>query len=76
MPFVPPPGTEVITFSFFATVDQLVYRDETIYAFTESDKELYEHELKGHPEAPRSINAIVADYEDCGWKRSPSMFGF
>ena len=72
MPFIPPVGMEVIDGEWSAVVESLVYCNGVVLAFVPEDKELYDAGLKN--ERPqRTIDEIVAEYEQQGWVRSKGV---
>ena len=68
MPFVPPIGMEVCDGDWSAEVASLRWKNGTVFAFTEADKELYNHQLHRRTEPARPLDEIVKDWTKCGWQ--------
>ena len=73
MPFVPQIGMEVSFDDFNATVESLCWAKGVLWAFTEPDKELYNHQLHKHVGKPRSIEEVAAEWVESGWQISDGV---
>ena len=73
LPFVPQVGMEIVDGDFYATVDTLCWKDGVLWVFTEADKELYNHQLHKQEGKPRTVEEVVDDWKDSGWKVSKGV---
>lgn len=74
MPFVPPVGMEVIDGEWSDTVESLVYKDGTVFAFTPPDKTFYNVREALRTASPEEMEELVAGYLDEGWHVVESGF--
>lgn len=75
LPFMPPVGMTVVDGDFEATVTEVSYENGQAIAYTEPNKAIYEAAFRSKDvfgvvkdESGRTIDDIVREYVQCGWK--------